>query len=134
MARYAWGRDYHTVLKKRLKRMAALLGERLGQGFAYRLYVDDGPMLDREAARRAGVGFTGKNTNILTRIGSWVLLGKLVTDLDLEPDRPLERSCGRCRACMPACPTGRSSRRTCWTATGASRTCRSSTAGRSQES
>ncbi|MSQ13441.1 MAG: tRNA epoxyqueuosine(34) reductase QueG [Dehalococcoidia bacterium] len=106
VARYAWYRDYHAVLKKRLKGLAGMLQEGLGKSFAYKLYVDDGPMLDREVARRAGIGFTGKNTNILTRAGSWVLLGQLVTDLELEPDRPLVKSCGSCRACVPACPTG----------------------------
>lgn len=106
VARYAWWRDYHTVMKKRLRSMVALLAERGGTPFAHRLYVDDGPMLDREVARRAGVGFTGKNTNTLTRIGSWVFLGQLVTNLELEPDRPVAKSCGTCRACIPACPTG----------------------------
>ena len=106
VARYAWWRDYHIVMKKRLRRLAALLAEQRGRPFAHKLYVDDGPMLDREVARRAGLGFTGKNTNTLTSIGSWVFLGQLITDLDLAPDRPLTRSCGSCRACIPACPTG----------------------------
>jgi epoxyqueuosine reductase len=106
VARYAWGREYHSVLKKRLRRLAAMLSERLGRPIRYRVYVDDGPMLDREVARRAGVGFFGKNTNILTNIGSWVFLGQLITDLELRPDAPLRKSCGSCTACMPACPTG----------------------------
>jgi epoxyqueuosine reductase len=106
VARYAWYRDYHAVLKKRLKGLVGMVQEGLGRSFAHKLYVDDGPMLDREVARRAGIGFTGKNTNILTRAGSWVLLGQLVTDLELEPDRPLAKSCGSCRTCIPACPTG----------------------------
>ncbi len=63
-------------------------------------------MLDREVAWRAGVGFFGKNTNVLTSIGSWVFLGQVITDLDLPPDRPSTKSCGACTACMPACPTG----------------------------
>ncbi len=106
VARYAWGRDYHSVLKKRLRRLAAMLSERLERPVRSRVYVDDGPMLDREAARRAGIGFFGKNTNILTAAGSWVFLGQLITDLELPPDRPLRKSCGSCTQCMPACPTG----------------------------
>ena len=106
VARYAWGRDYHQVLKKRLRKLVALLSERLQRPIRFRVYVDDGPMLDREVARRAGVGFFGKNTNILTSIGSWVFLGQLISDLDLPPDPPSHKSCGSCTACMPACPTG----------------------------
>jgi epoxyqueuosine reductase len=106
VARYAWGRDYHNVLKKRLRRLGAMLEERLGRPIQRRVYVDDGPMLDREVARRAGIGFFGKNSNILTNIGSWVFLGQIITDLELPPDRPSRKSCGACTACMPACPTG----------------------------
>ena len=106
VARYAWGRDYHNVLKKRLRQLMRRLSERLERPLRYKVYVDDGPMLDREAAWRAGVGFFGKNTNVLTSIGSWVFLGQVVTDLDLPPDRPSSKSCGACTACMPACPTG----------------------------
>ena len=106
VARYAWGRDYHNVLKKRLRQLMRRLSERLDRPLSYKVYVDDGPMLDREAAWRAGVGFFGKNTNVLTSIGSWVFLGQVVTDLDLPPDRPSSKSCGACTACMPACPTG----------------------------
>ncbi len=106
VARYAWGRDYHNVLKKRLRQLMRRLSERLDRPVAYRVYVDDGPMLDREVAWRAGVGFFGKNTNVLTSIGSWVFLGQVITDLDLPPDRPSSKSCGACTACMPACPTG----------------------------
>ena len=94
------------MLKKRLRRLTAMLSERLDRPVRSRVYVDDGPMLDREAARRAGIGFFGKNTNILTAAGSWVFLGQLITDLELPPDRPLRKSCGSCTQCMPACPTG----------------------------
>ena len=106
VARYAWGRDYHNMLKQRCRRFVWLLEAELGRPFASRAYVDDGPMLDREVARRAGIGFTGKNTNILSRIGSWTFLAQVLTDLEIEPDRPLRKSCGACTACMPACPTG----------------------------
>ena len=106
VARYAWGRDYHNVLKKRLRQLMRRLSERLERPLRYKVYVDDGPMLDREVAWRAGVGFFGKNTNVLTSIGSWVFLGQVITDLELPPDRPSTKSCGACTACMPACPTG----------------------------
>ena len=106
VARYAWGRDYHNVFKKRLRRLASMLAERMGRPIRHRVYVDDGPMLDREVAQRAGIGFFGKNTNILTGIGSWVFLGQIITDLELPPDEPSRKSCGACTACMPACPTG----------------------------
>ena len=70
VARYAWGRDYHNVLKKRLKQLITRVSEHLERPIAHKIYVDDGPMLDREVARRAGVGFFGKNTMILTQAGS----------------------------------------------------------------
>ena len=107
MARYAWGDDYHKVMKKRLKLYVRGLSERLGREIKARWYVDDGPMLDRAAARRAGVGWFGKNTNVLTSShGSWVFLGQVVTDLELKPDLPLKKSCGSCVLCLQACPTG----------------------------
>ena len=106
VARYAWGRDYHNVLKKRLKQLMARVSERIDQPIAHKVYVDDGPMLDREVARRASVGFFGKNTMILTQAGSWTFLGQVITDLELAPDTPSQKSCGSCTQCMPACPTG----------------------------
>ncbi len=106
IARYARGRDYHRVMKRRMRRMVLDLTERLGDRFGARWHVDDGPMLDRAAAARAGLGWFGKNGNILNpTYGSWLLLGQIVTDLALEPDRPLAKSCGQCSRCMPACPT-----------------------------
>ena len=107
VARYAWGDDYHKVMKKRLKLYVRGLSERLGREIKARWYVDDGPMLDRAAARRGGVGWFGKNTNILTSThGSWVFLGQVVTDLALEPDSPLKKNCGSCTLCLQACPSG----------------------------
>lgn len=107
VARYAWSRDYHKVMKKRMKAYVDGLRTLLGTEIAARWYVDDGPMLDRAAARRAGVGWFGKNTNILTpSLGSWVFLGQVITDLDLEPDQTLKKTCGSCVRCIPACPTG----------------------------
>ena len=107
VARYAWGDDYHKVMKKRLKLYVRGLSERLGRDINARWYVDDGPMLDRAAAQRAGVGWFGKNTNVLTSShGSWVFLGQIVTDLELKPDLPLKKNCGSCTLCLQACPTG----------------------------
>ena len=106
IARYARGRDYHRVMKRRMRRMVLDLTERIGDRFAARWYVDDGPMLDRAAAARAGLGWFGKNGNILNpTYGSWFLLGQIITDLPLAADAPLAKTCGQCSRCMPACPT-----------------------------
>jgi epoxyqueuosine reductase len=107
VARYAWGQDYHRVMKQRMRAYVAGLSARLNIPIAARWYVDDGPMLDRAAASRAGLGWFGKNTNILTPShGSWVFLGQVITDLELEPDPPLAKTCGSCVRCIEACPTG----------------------------
>ena len=107
IARYAWGDDYHDVIKKRLREFAAKLPEITGNPVKTRIFVDDGPMNDRAAAARAGIGWFGKNTNILTQThGSWVFLAQVITDIPLEPDAPLKKTCGQCSLCIPACPTG----------------------------
>ena len=107
IARYAWGDDYHDVIKKRLREFAAKLPEITGRPVKTRIFVDDGPMNDRAAAARAGIGWFGKNTNILTQShGSWVFLAQVITDIPLEPDTPLKKTCGQCSLCIPACPTG----------------------------
>ncbi len=100
LARYTWS-DAYAVLRARLEE----LGERLGG--SYRVLVDENDHVDREAAARAGVGFYGKNTMLITRRhGSWVVLGTLVTDVELEPSAPLALDCGSCTLCIEACPTG----------------------------
>ncbi len=107
VARYAWGNDYHLVMKKRLKELVDGLSQALGSSVQARWYVDDGPMLDRAVAARGGIGWFGKNTNILsTSHGSWVFLGQVITDLDMDPDPPLKKTCGSCVRCIDACPTG----------------------------
>ena len=107
IGRYAWGDDYHQVMKARLGQFVDGLSAAAGRPIKSRIFVDDGPMNDRAAAERAGVGWFGKNTNILTPShGSWVLLGQVITDLELEPDRPLSKTCGECVMCIDACPTG----------------------------
>jgi epoxyqueuosine reductase len=100
LPRYAW-RDEYSELRRRLGE----LGERLGG--SYRVLVDSNDHVDREAAVRSGVAFYGKNTLAITRrFGSWVVLGTLVTDVEVEPTPPLDLDCGSCRLCIDACPTG----------------------------
>lgn len=107
VARYALVKDYHRTMKRRMKSFVRGLEESLATPVAARWHVDDGPMLDRAAAARAGLGWFGKSTNILTQShGSWVLLGQVVTDLELEPDPPLKKTCGACVRCIDDCPTG----------------------------
>jgi epoxyqueuosine reductase len=104
IAAYALGRDYHEVL---LERMQPLLAMLRGGGYVAKTYVDHGWMLDRAAAARAGLGWLGKNTNLLIPgVGSNVLLAEIVTSAELEPDQPLKKTCGSCDACMRICPTG----------------------------
>jgi epoxyqueuosine reductase len=100
LPRYTWF-DAYAVLRERLDE----LGRRMGG--QYRVFVDANQHVDREAAARSGVGFYGKNTMLITRrYGSWVVLGTLVTDVELEPTPPLDADCGSCTLCIEACPTG----------------------------
>lgn len=107
VARYAWGLDYHELMRERLGQLVDFLEARTGTRPGARLFVDSSPFPDREAAVRAGLGFYGKNTNVLSGpLGSFFFLGAILTDASLEPDRPNVRDCGRCRLCLDACPTG----------------------------
>src|SRR5205823_2142180 len=100
IAAYALGRDYHEILIERMQPLLAMLRER---GYAAKTYVDHGWMLDRAAAARAGLGWLGKNTNLLVSgAGSYVLLAEIVTSAALQPDQPLKKSCGTCDACIRA--------------------------------
>jgi epoxyqueuosine reductase len=104
IAAYALGRDYHEVLLERMQPLLAMLRQ---QGHVAKTYVDHGWMLDRAAAARAGIGWLGKNTNLLIAgVGSYVVLAEIVTSAELEVDQPLKKTCGSCDACMRVCPTG----------------------------
>jgi epoxyqueuosine reductase len=106
VARYARGRDYHTVLKRRLADLVGRLRER-APAAAFLATCDVAPVMEKAWAQRAGIGWVGKNGCLLTpRHGSWVLLGTLLTDLELAPDAPFSERCGACSLCLPACPTG----------------------------
>jgi epoxyqueuosine reductase len=101
---YARHRDYHELIKGRLKQLAGWLHGRFGA--AAKVFVDTAPILEKPLAQQAGVGWQGKHSNLVSRsFGSWLLLGEILTDLELEPDPPEVDHCGSCRACLDVCPT-----------------------------
>ncbi len=105
IARYARGQDYHGVVRKKLRRLAAFVRS-LGEGVQARPLIDDAPVLERAWAGRAGLGFIGKNGMLIAPgIGSYLLLGEVVTTLELSPDEPMSSRCGSCTLCLTACPT-----------------------------
>lgn len=105
ISRYALGRDYHKVLRRRLRDLAAHIHGETGS-FGYRVFVDSAPVMEKAVAEKAGLGWIGKHTNLLHReAGSWFFLGELYTDLPLPVDTPLTNHCGDCRACIDVCPT-----------------------------
>ncbi len=106
VSRYALGRDYHKVLRKRLQTLATRLEETIGP-FGYRVFVDSAPVLEKALAEKAGLGWIGKHSNLLDRrAGSWFFLGELYTDLPLPVDAPVDNHCGDCTRCIDICPTG----------------------------
>lgn len=107
IARYAWGRDYHKVLRRRMVALLAAITDLVGGPVEARTLVDTARISDRAVAARAGLGWHGKHSCIIVPgHGSWVLLGELLLDVELEPDQPLGKSCGRCSICIDRCPTG----------------------------
>jgi epoxyqueuosine reductase len=106
ISRYALGRDYHKVLRKRLQKLAARVEDAAGP-FGYRVFVDSAPVLEKALAEKSGLGWIGKHSNLLNRrAGSWFFLGEIYTDLPLPVDAPAENHCGDCVRCIEACPTG----------------------------
>jgi epoxyqueuosine reductase len=105
VSRYALGRDYHKVIRKRLQELATRIENRIGN-FGYRAFVDSAPVMEKPLARDAGLGWIGKHTNLLnSKAGSWFFLGELFTDIPLPQDTPATDHCGSCRACIDVCPT-----------------------------
>ncbi|GIV32263.1 MAG: epoxyqueuosine reductase [Saprospiraceae bacterium] len=105
LARYAYGRDYHRILKKKLKHLLAFIRSEIGP-VEGRAFVDSAPVMERQWARLAGLGWTGRNTLLINpRRGSFFFLAELIIDLELPPDEPMRDYCGTCRRCIEACPT-----------------------------
>ena len=105
ISRYALGRDYHKVLRQRLQKLADKIADHIGP-FGYRAFVDSAPVMEKALAEKAGLGWIGKHSNLLSRdAGSWFFLGELYTDLPLPIDAPLTDHCGECTACIDHCPT-----------------------------
>ena len=106
ISRYAWGDDYHVVLRKGLEKLVDTLRRRLEIGFVWKICVDTAPLLERAYARWAGLGWIAKNTCLINQMqGSWFFLGELLTSLEIEPDSPAPDRCGTCTRCIDACPT-----------------------------
>lgn len=104
--RASWGMDYHHVLNDKLDKLSTFIASKI-PGFQYRSMVDTGELSDRAVAERAGIGFSGKNTMIITpEFGSYVYLGEMITNIPFPPDEPVDDGCGDCTKCLDACPTG----------------------------
>ena len=105
VSRYALGRDYHKLMRRRLQKLAHKIHAQVGE-FGYRAFVDSAPVMEKALARNAGLGWIGKHTNLINKkAGSWFFLGELYTDLPLPVDEPSHNHCGSCRACIDICPT-----------------------------
>ncbi len=105
ISRYALGRDYHKVMRKRLQKLADYIQDLCG-GLGYRVFVDSAPVLEKEIAQKAGIGWIGKHSNVINqKAGSWFFLGELFVDLPLPADTATDNHCGKCQACIDICPT-----------------------------
>ena len=106
ISRYATGRDYHKIIRQRLKKLARRIQEQYGE-FGHRCFVDSAPVLEKALARNSGLGWIGKHSNLINpKAGSWFFLGEIYTNLPLEIDKPFtEQHCGSCKACIDICPT-----------------------------
>ncbi len=107
ISRYAWGeKDYHNVLKKKLKRVCAEI-ETLSPEIKTRAYVDDGPVMEKAWAVRSGIGWMGKHSNVInSEFGSFLFISEILINIELKPDEPADNHCGACNICMQVCPTG----------------------------
>ena len=106
ISRYALGRDYHTLIRRRLQRLADMITGEVGE-HRYRAFADSGPVMEKPLASKAGLGWMGKHTNLIDRAqGSWFFIGELYTDLPLPIDAPQTDHCGSCSRCIDSCPTG----------------------------
>ena len=107
ISRYAWGRDYHKVLKNRLRWLMKYIREEVTPDAEGRFFVDSAPVSERSLAARAGLGWIGKNTNLIhPRLGSFVFIGELILNIELSPGERMQDACGNCARCLDACPTG----------------------------
>jgi epoxyqueuosine reductase len=106
LSKYAYGKDYHKVIKKKLKHFMQRLQSEVGEVHG-RAFVDSAPVMDKVWAKRSGLGWIGKHSNLINRkMGSFFFIAELIIDLDLEPDGPIKDYCGTCTRCIDACPTG----------------------------
>ena len=105
ISRYALGRDYHKVLRARLKKLALRISDEIGE-FGYRVFTDSAPVMEKALAEKSGLGWIGKHSNLLhSKTGSWFFLGELYVDLELPIDAPATNHCGSCQSCIDLCPT-----------------------------
>ncbi len=105
ISKYAYGTDYHFVIKDKLKELLAYINEAVGE-VGGRCFVDSAPVLDKAWAKKSGLGWVGKNSNLITpQVGSFYFIAELIIDLELEPDGPIKDYCGSCTRCLDACPT-----------------------------